>query len=280
MSTTRRRFLTLSAGAASGSCLAWSAAYEARAATDGAATIRCLDYGRSFIGHSGTENSVRFWIESRTTLIDPQTETSTDYYQCASCKSEDTFAERDLFLKDNYDFLPIIGGGQVLIFRRTMRLSPRYRDVRPQVDVWGQPEFHLRAAETVTVLDTWEQIHAATKAALPLVSQTEIASAKLGLRAVIECPVKTMNLSVPRKLYQVDTGPIAYPRLDQRYEPQIDCLQLAFVAFNAPHFADFIVEQPTPVVDGATELCQIYHYSCPFSLEAKNVLLALGSLPS
>ena len=130
------------------------------------------------------------------------------------------------------------------------------------------------------MLDTWEKVHAATKAALPLVSQTEIANAELGLRAVIECPIKTMNLSVPRMLYQVDTGPIAYPRLDKRYEPQIDCLQLAFVAFNAPHFADFIVEQPTPIVDGGKELCQIYHYSQPFSLEAKNVLLALGSLPA
>ena len=280
MSTTRRSFLAFSAGAVSGSCLAWSGPHAATAAPDAAAPIRCLDYGRSFIGHTGAENSVRFWVESRTTLIDPQTEAATDYYQCASCKSEDTFAERDLFLKDNYDFLPIIGGGQVLIFRRPAQLSPRYRDARPQVAVWGQPEFHLQAAETVTVLDTWEKVHAATKAALPLVSQTEIANAQLGLRAVIECPVKTMNLSVPRKLYQVDTGPIAYPRLDQRYEPQIDCLQLAFVAFNAPHFADFIVEQPTPVVDGAAELCQIYHYSQPFSLEAKNVLLALGSLPA
>jgi len=31
-----------------------------------------------------------------------------DYYQCASCKSENTFAERDLFQKDNYDFLPVL----------------------------------------------------------------------------------------------------------------------------------------------------------------------------
>jgi hypothetical protein len=32
--------------------------------------MRCLDYGSSFICHTGRENSVRFWVESRTRLVD------------------------------------------------------------------------------------------------------------------------------------------------------------------------------------------------------------------
>jgi hypothetical protein len=76
----------------------------------------------------------------------------------------------------------------------------------------------------------------------------------------------------------VDTGPIAFPDLTKRLEVLIDCLRVAFVAFNAPHFADFIVEQPTPVVEGGKEKCMVYHFSSPFSVPAKNAVLALGKI--
>jgi hypothetical protein len=75
---------------------------------------------------------------------------------------------------------------------------------------------------------------------------------------------------------------VAFPDLTKRHDPEIDCLSLAFVAFNAPDFADFVVEQPTPVtplaVGGAVQH-EVYHYSNPFSLPAKNRVLALGKMP-
>jgi hypothetical protein len=94
----------------------------------------------------------------------------------------------------------------------------------------------------------------------------------------MECPVKTMNVSLEKELYQVDTGPIAFPDLTKRYERWIESLRLAFVAFNAPHFADFVVEQPTPVIENGQEVCKIHHYSKPFSLPATNRLLAVGPI--
>jgi hypothetical protein len=65
------------------------------------------------------------------------------------------------------------------------------------------------------------------------------------------------------------------PDLTKRFEPPIASLRLAFVAFNAPHFADFVVEQPTPVMIDGREQCKVYHYSRPFSLPAANRLFAL-----
>ena len=38
---------------------------------------------------------------------------------------------------------------------------------------------------------------------------------------------------------------------------------------------DFVVEQATPIVVEGEEKCQIHHYSAPFSLPAKNTLLAV-----
>ena len=70
-----------------------------------------------------------------------------------------------------------------------------------------------------------------------------------------------MNISLDKKRYQVDTGPVAFPDLTRRFEVAIDCLSVAFVAFNAPHFADFILEQPTPVVEDGNLITadEVYH---------------------
>ncbi len=275
MKRTRRRFLLASTAAFGGSCLG---AYVQAEQTGPAAEIRCLDYGRSFICGTAAFNSVRFWVESRTTIYDREAGTSAVYYQCASCKSENTFGEKDLFYADNYDFLPILGEGNWLIFRRPAKLSPNYRTVRPVDQVWGEPRLILHDAPEITLLDTFEKIRDATAAGLPIVTQTEVRNDETGLRAMIEYPVKTMNISLEKNMFQVDTGPIALPDLSKRFDPQIECLSLAFVAFNAPQFADFVVEQPTAVVEDGEEKCKIYHFSSPFSIPANNTLFALGSV--
>ena len=279
MTRARREFLHRSAAALAGTCLAAAKApCEPPKHGEAAAKIQCLDYGRSFLCGTAPMNNVRFWIESRTTVFDDKARSATAFYQCASCKSENTFGEKDLFLADNYDFLPIFGDGHYLIFRRPARISPTYRKTCKAADVWGQPKMILHDAAHVTRLDTFESIRDATAAGLPIVTQTEIRNDKTGLRAVIECPTKTMNISLLKKMYQVDTGPIAFPDLTRRFDATIDCLSVAFVVFNAPHFADFILEQPTPVVENGREKCAVYHFSSPFSLPAKNVVLALGTM--
>lgn len=241
-------------------------------------TMTPLDYGRSFVCNTAAMNAVRFWVESRTRLIDIEAGTQTDFIQCASCKSEHTFAEKDLFIEDNYDFLPILGEGEWLVFRRGVRLSERYRTVHPVDSMWGPPTLILREAPESTRLESWEQIRDATAAAIPIVTQTEIWSADEKLRAIIECPTKTMNVDLDGKRYQVDTGPVAYPDLTKVYPAHIDRLHLAFVAFNAPHFADWVVEQPTRVHPDGPNTTEVYHYAKPFSLPAKNSVIALGKV--
>lgn len=236
--------------------------------------LSCLDYRRSFICGTSDLNSVRFWIESRTTIVDSTTGDSAVFYQCASCKSENTFGETDLFLADNYDFLPILGDGHWLIFRRHARLNPdRYREIIDSPNAWGEPNILAHDGVNVQVLDTWEKIRIATAQGKPLVSQTQLVNQDTSLKAVIECPVKTMNISLEKHMYQVDTGPIAFPDLTRKCVPLIDCLSLAFVAFNQDHFADFVIEQPTPVMQNEEEVCRVGHYSNPISLPATNTLL-------
>lgn len=278
----RRSFLRTSLTAASGVVIARSSVGCAGSpippdAPDGKP---CIDYGQSFFCNTAEFNSVRMWIESRTTIVDPKSGTSTVYYQGASCKSENTFGEKDLFYKDNYDFLPIFGDGKVLVFRRHVnKRDDRYRTIKKMEEMWGgNPVIYAPAPKVVTELDTWEKIRDATAAGIPIVTQTEISNADTGLSAIIECPCKTMNISHSKKMYQVDSGPVALPDLTRRYDIQIDCLELAFIAFNAPHFADFVIETLTPIIDGEKEVATVYHYSETTTMTAKNKVFALGKL--
>ena len=270
MHSTRRHFL------ATGLAAVGTTAVQNLAEADDSGAIECLDYGRSFICNTSTSNAVRFWVESRTILYDDRASSKLVLYQCGSCKSEHTFAKTNLLHEDNYDFMPIYGGEDMLILRRHASVRDRYRELRKVTDAWGEPIMQLHYGRTVTELTTFEQIRDVTAGDTPLAAQTEIVNERTGLRCVMEYPVKTMNISVDNSIWQVDTGPIAFPDLTRRFDVPVDSVRLAFAVFNAPHFCDFVIEQPTPVLECKRELCSVYHYSNPVSFAAKNRVLAVS----
>ena len=233
-----------------------------------------IDYGRSFLIGRGSVNEVRFWIESRTRVVDERAGTCEEFFQTASCKSENTFHRKDLFKQDNYDYLPIFSAKYGLVFRRPAHLSKGYRETRPYLEMFGGYDLHLVEGASVRELPSNAAIREETYRFAPLVSQTEIRNDDTGLSALIECPVKTMNTRREDDRYQVDTGPIAFPDLSKRPERLVDCLSLAFVAFNTPHFADFVIEAPT-AVDPANPDLKVHHYSKIVSLPSRNRLFAV-----
>ena len=156
-----------------------------------------LDYGRSFLIGKGSNNEVRFWIESRTRVIDETGGNREDFYQTASCKSENTFREKDLFQQENYDYLPIFSARFGLIFRRHARLSDRYRETRAYEEMFGGYALHVVEGGRIRELPT-----------------------------------------------------------------------------NAPHFADFVIEAPTPVDPENSDL-KVHHYSKIVSVPARNRLFAV-----
>lgn len=261
-----------------GSSVALGQINDLKNSTESDDPLKCIDYGRSFFCNTAEFNSVRMWIESRTIITDIKSGKSSIYYQGASCKSENTFGESDLFYKENYDFLPIFGDGNVLVFRRhSNKRGEGYRSIKKMKDMWGaNPVIYASPAPIITELHSFEKIRDATGSGLPIVTQTEFLDKSTGLRAIIEAPCKTMNISHPKKMYQVDTGPIAFPDLSKKYETPIDCLSLAFIAFNVDHFADFVIEAPTPIMEGGKEVSTVYHYSKIKSLQVKNRIFALG----
>lgn len=243
-----------------------------------------LDYGRSFVNTKAPWNSPRFWVESRCRVIDRQADKTVEYLQCGLCKAERTFAYRDLFADDNYDFLPVFSADQGVIFRRHARVGEKYRDVRPIDQWWGGTEPRLRRLRG-RVLSTPEDVFAAMQQGIPIVGQTELTDAETGRVAIIEYPVKTINFERDKKDWQVDTGPLILPDLTAPPDEWSQKFQLAHIAFRTPYWADFVVDQPTPLEPGAkTDAAEAsvpgpqpmtYHYSGLVHKTARNVLLAL-----
>lgn len=278
---TRRRFLKLGMGALTPVLIPGflgNTENSLSETSDMGSKYQCLDYGRSFICNTAAFNSVRMWIESRTIIIDDRSGKELIYYQGASCKSENTFGEKDLFYEDNYDFLPIFGDGKVLVFRRHsyLRKDKDYRSIKKMEDMWGgNPNIVLPKSKSIKELKTWKDIEKATAQGIPIVTQTEIRNEKTGLRAIVECPCKTMNISHPKKMYQIDTGPVVLPDLSKTYPEMMDGIRLAYIAFNTDDFADLVIEVPTPVYDGNREVAQVYHFSERISLKTSNKIFAV-----
>ena len=236
--------------------------------------MRCLDYGRSFICTNGPYNAPQLLIESRCRLIDERANLDEEYIQCAACKSEDTFADRELFRDPNYDFLPVFGSEYTAIFRRYAEVNDRYLSYVRSGELWGGQRKVFRDAPNVAELNEGEQVVRATLSGLPMIGRTELRNDDTGLRAIIEFPVKSMNANEERMIWQVDTGPVLFPDVTQGYTRDIERFRLAFVAFNTTSFADFVIEQPTVISGKGDEVAQVYHYSRIISMASKNTLFA------
>jgi hypothetical protein len=266
-------------------------------------------------------------VESKCTVYDDTLGTVKCYYQCASCKSEDTFGRgtlssgKNLFQDPNYDFCPMyctpslpqgqeatlgLAGGDYVCWRRKLdfaapqlladgyngRAQPAH-GYRQTVDLnheipFGPPTLRLRKAVDPYEVDVgdFEAVRRATEALHQLVQVTEIRSETVdgaGLRAVIECPVKTMNLAIetdnpthhPAGTWQIDTGPVAVPDLSRRYERASDAISLGFIAINnlQPGQADFVTEQPTSLPEHPD--IKVLHYSTPYTVPAISRLIAI-----
>ena len=227
------------------------------------------DYGRSFVTFvtEGRGNNARLQVESVCSLTDASTGKTTDYVFYASCKSEHTFAEKELFIEDNYDFCGIFSDEEYVIFRTHSTHTDRWRDEGLWQDRFKDILFDFVTVEA-EVLEGTPAINQASLDNIPLIGRVEISEGDLS--AMIEFPIKTMNANDIRPIYQVDTGPLPFPDFSMDVDLHVKRLSPAYVAYNAPDFADFVVQQPLSI-EGA----EVTHYANPVSLPAKTSVLAM-----
>lgn len=227
-----------------------------------------------------TLNNARIQLECRLSITERATAARQTFVMGASCKTEVVGVEHDIWTEPNADFVPIFSDDRFLLLKTfarcgtTVELYPPGSGTQPdrQSGVIAETfdRVTIRVAECAgTVLETAAAVIEAAFANRPIVAVTEIEQERY--TALIEYPVKTLNVNERDGIYQTDTGPLLFPDLSRDPAELLDGLETAFSAFNCSEWIEFLIRVPTEIGEGV----QVYHYSKPIHLTATNRLVAL-----
>jgi hypothetical protein len=228
-----------------------------------------------------TLNNVRFKLDARVVITHKALGRVHDYVLTSSCKSEQVWVKRDIWHQPNADMCMMAGRKEFLVYKRWDRtdkgvmLFPPSLGVQPERQL-GDPSvsFDRFSIDLVKrpghVLGNLDAILAALMTDTPVLGQTEYEAR--GHQVFLEYPVRCVNFSERERYYQVDTGPILLPDLDQEYKTLLEGCRLAYIAHNCPEWAELIVCVPTPLTDAI----KVHHYSQSIRIEGtRNRLIAL-----
>lgn len=224
-------------------------------------------------GHMPWGNSARILIDARCTISDDAHGTSLETYLIAPCRTEWMYRENDL--------IQIPSGEYRVIFSQDRQIAvgkhidePAARTGSISTSAFTTLDFTIRSVPAVA-LESDQAIVDATQRFVPIVATTEIVNAERGLRALLEYPIRTMNIHPERVRFQVDTGPLIFPDFSLEPEHLIDHCKLAHTVFNTFDYAEFICKQPTPLVKDGVEITKVFHYSDVHRLNATSRFYAI-----
>jgi len=226
-----------------------------------------------------TLNNVRMPIECLATVV--RGGRRQEFALGTSCKTEQVFVERDVWMEPNADMCAVAGDGQFLIIKRWDRVDKGVMLHPPSLGV--QPE--RQCVDPAAAFET-QSLALRRCAAHPLATIASVIETLNSDRPVVarttctipdgevilEYPVKTVNFSERHHYYQVDTGPVLYFG-EPTGKNLIEHFHLAYVAHLGGDWAEFLVSQPTPL---AGLPVAVHHYSGVRRVEAQNSLWAVA----
>jgi hypothetical protein len=222
-----------------------------------------------------TLNNVRMPLECLVTVRrDGQQK---EYGLGVSCKTEQVFVERDVWMNPNADMCAVCSADEFMVIKRWdradkgVKLHPPSLGVQPErqcIDPALAFESHAldlrrRPARQVDEID---EIVSLLHGDREFVSRTTFDAG--GQTVTVEYPVKTINFSERHRYYQVDTGPVLI-FAEAAGANIIEQLHLAYVAHLGKDWAEFLVSRPTKLEGFAVS---VHHFSEVHRLAARNSL--------
>lgn len=232
------------------------------------------DYSRSFVTFSVPGNNARIQVEARC-LLTQRDGRSEQFLMFASCKSEDTYVERDLFKTPNYDFSGLYGDTRFCITR--IHASSEVEQLEAGLTAERFTGLRKHVAEVAaTSLETKADVVRATLDHKVIIARNEITDPATGVTQLVEYPVKTMNVNPDTGEFQTDTGPIALYDFTDAGDEIMARFRWAYCAFNDFTQAWFVIQTPTPIVREGVEVARTTHYSQMAHFpQSRNTLFAL-----
>lgn len=246
--------------------------------------MNLCDFSNSYMTFTVKDrsNSARILLDARCTLSDKQRGETTEVNLIAPCRSEKMYLKEKLFQDPNYEFAGIWNAKQFVIIRTHLTHDPKREGEwqAGEVDAgrFAEVKIDIRTHPEVQALTEDEQVVRATLKNLPLIARTHLQHTDAHLSAVLEYPIKTMNVCELTKRFQVDTGPLLIPDFTSQAKLPVERFQLAHVVYNTYTAAEFVVRQPTPVVVDGKEVTKVMHYGKIVTLPARNELFCVGKI--
>jgi hypothetical protein len=186
------------------------------------------------------------------------------------------YLERELFQMPNYEFCGIFSAHDCLLIRTHWASERDNREYGLNRGRFDDVHLDVRTFASEATLGDVAAIVAATLENRPLVARTELRDPAGGRRALLEYPVKTMNVLREPPRFQVDTGPLILPDFGSTAERPIERLEMAYVAYNTFGRAEFIRRAPTGIGAADRPLARTTDYSRVETLAARNEIVCAG----
>ncbi len=238
--------------------------------------MNAIDFSNSYMTwfpQNKGENIARIQLDAACTLIDDKTGASKQFYLIAPCRSERMYLDTPLFQMPNYEFCGIWAEDDFLLIRTAWESGrdnrqygigrERWRDIRLDVRTFGHTE----------ILTEDPAIVKATLDNLSLNARTELYDPATGRRALLEYPIKTMNVQQAPPRFQVDTGPLILPDFSATVTHPIEGFEVAHVVYNVMDKAEFVLRKPVAIGTGEHQATTT-DYSLIQIVTARNEILA------
>jgi hypothetical protein len=234
-----------------------------------------IDFANSYMTFFGKNagNIARIQLDAACTLIDETSGASEVFYLIAPCRSERMYLETQLFQMPNYEFCGVFSHRDCVLIRTHWASERDNREYGLNRGRFEDVQLDVRTFPASRTLGDGEAIVEATLANLPLAARTELRDPDHGRRALLEYPVKTMNVLRGPPRFQVDTGPVILPDFLSTAEHAIERFELAHVVYNCADRAEFILRQPVALPDVTRPLARTTDYSTIQIVPAHNEIL-------
>ncbi len=238
--------------------------------------MNAIDFANSYMTWLPHDNGniARIQLDAACTLIDEKSGEREQFYLIAPCRAERMYLDTPLFQLPNYEFCGIWSADEFLIIRTAWVSERDNRQYGLGRVRWREIRLDIRTFAHTEVLSEAGAIVQATLSNLALNARTELVDAESGQRALLEYPIKTMNLMQEPPRFQVDTGPLILPDFKATVPRAIESFEMAHVVYHTLDKAEFILRKPVPAGDGGNPGAASTDYSVVQIMPAQHQILA------
>ena len=238
--------------------------------------MNVIDFANSYMTfftkpHQG-ENIARIQIDAAATVTDDRTGEATTFYLIAPCRSEYMYLDDRLFQMPNYEFCGVFTADQVMIVRTHWTSDRDNREVAPATERFARVDLSINHLAGPAPLGDDSAAVEATLANRTLVARTEFRDDASGRSALLEYPIKTMNVVASPPKYQVDTGPLLFPDFASNVPQPIERFAIAHVVYHRYDRAEFILRRPHQVGERDGQPVLVTDYTETVTLSVRNEL--------